>query len=76
MKICEAFGANRYPFPEEISKQRKMIGEVSGRLAGLQSTIDAGIRHQDNVLTTIGYQFEQWNLLSSGSRCIASCNCG
>lgn len=63
MKICEAFGANRYPFPEEISKQRKMIGEVSGRLAELQSTVDAGIRHRDNVLTTIGYQFEQWNLL-------------
>lgn len=63
MKICEAFGANRYPFPEDISKQRQMIGEVSGRLAELQSTIDAGIRHRDNVLTTIGYQFEQWNLL-------------
>lgn len=28
LKICEAFGANRYPFPEEISKQRQMIGEV------------------------------------------------
>jgi len=63
LKICEAFGANRYPFPEEISKQRQMIGEVSGRLAELQSTVDAGIRHRDNVLTTIGYQFEQWNLL-------------
>lgn len=63
MKICEAFGANRYPFPEDISKQRQMIREVSGRLAELQSTIDAGIRHRDNVLTTIGYQFEQWNLL-------------
>ncbi|KAH9322219.1 hypothetical protein KI387_016858, partial [Taxus chinensis] len=36
---------------------------VSGRLAELQSTIDAGIRHRENVLTTIGYQFEQWNIL-------------
>uniref|UniRef100_A0A0C9RVH1 V-type proton ATPase subunit a n=1 Tax=Wollemia nobilis TaxID=56998 RepID=A0A0C9RVH1_9CONI len=62
LKICEAFGANRYPFPEEFSKQRQMIVEVSRRLAELQSTIDAGIRHRDNVLMTIGYQFEQWNL--------------
>lgn len=27
-KICEAFGANRYPFPEELSKQAQMIMEV------------------------------------------------
>lgn len=29
MKICEAFGANRYPFPEEPPKQRQMRSEVS-----------------------------------------------
>lgn len=28
IKICEAFGANRYPFPEEPSKQRQMRSEV------------------------------------------------
>ena len=28
LKICDAFGENRYPFPEEFSKQRQMIGEV------------------------------------------------
>lgn len=28
MKICEAFGANRYPFPEETPKQLQMRAEV------------------------------------------------
>lgn len=28
LKICEAFGANRYPFSEEFSKQAQMITEV------------------------------------------------
>ena len=28
LKICEAFGANRYPFPEDFSRQRQMNAEV------------------------------------------------
>ena len=28
LKICEAFGANRYPFPEEFSRQRAMNAEA------------------------------------------------
>ncbi|KAH9331599.1 hypothetical protein KI387_003707, partial [Taxus chinensis] len=35
---------------------------VSERLAELQTTIDAGIRHRKNVLTTVGYQIEKWIL--------------
>lgn len=29
LKICEAFGANCYPVPEDISKQRQITREVS-----------------------------------------------
>lgn len=29
LKICEAFGANCYPVPEDINKQRQIIREVS-----------------------------------------------
>lgn len=29
LKICEAFGANCYPVPEEINKQRQINKEVS-----------------------------------------------
>lgn len=28
LKICEAFGANRYPFNDDIGKQAQMISEV------------------------------------------------
>ncbi|XP_068646108.1 V-type proton ATPase subunit a3-like [Aristolochia californica] len=63
LKICEAFGANRYPFSEDMSKQRQTIEEVSGKLEELKTTIDVGLMHKDNLLNSIGYQFEQWNLL-------------
>lgn len=29
LKICDAFGANRYPFAEELGKQAQLITEVS-----------------------------------------------
>ncbi|KAL0412457.1 UNVERIFIED_CONTAM: V-type proton ATPase subunit a3 [Sesamum radiatum] len=63
LKICEAFGANRYSFSEDVSKKTQMITEVSGRLSELKSTLDAGAVHRRNLLQTIGEQFEQWNLL-------------
>eukprot|EP00850_Spirogloea_muscicola_P009896 SM000056S18014 [mRNA] locus=s56:709863:715649:- [translate_table: standard] len=63
LKICEAFGANRYPFPEEPAKQRQMRSEVSARLSELQSTIDAGHRHRDNVLTSVAYQIDTWTTM-------------
>ncbi|XWS21008.1 hypothetical protein CRYUN_Cryun30bG0018000 [Craigia yunnanensis] len=63
MKICEAFGANRYPFTEDLGKQFQIITEVSGRLEELKTTIDVGLVHQSNLLQTIAYHFEHWNLL-------------
>jgi len=35
LKICEAFGANCYPVPEDISKQRQITREVSVLQLGL-----------------------------------------
>lgn len=61
LKICEAFGANRYPFTEDIGKQMQMISEVSGKILELKTTIDAGLLHRDNLLKNISYQYEQWN---------------
>jgi len=37
--------------------------QVSGKLAELKTTIDAGLSHRVNLLENIGTQFEQWNLL-------------
>ncbi|XP_057495439.1 V-type proton ATPase subunit a3-like [Actinidia eriantha] len=63
IKICEAFGANRYSFPEDLGNQAHMVNEVSERLSELKTTIDAGLLHRGNLLQTIGEQYEQWNLL-------------
>ncbi|CAK8569052.1 unnamed protein product [Lathyrus sativus] len=62
-KICDAFGANRYPFSDDLGKQFQTITEVSGRLAELKATIDMGLLHRSNLLQTVGYEFERWNLL-------------
>ncbi|KAK9005472.1 hypothetical protein V6N11_042903 [Hibiscus sabdariffa] len=63
VKICEAFGANRYPFAEDLGKQFQIISEVSGRLEELKTTIDFGLVHQSNLLRTISHHFEQWSHL-------------
>ncbi|CAL0329104.1 unnamed protein product [Lupinus luteus] len=60
LKICEAFGANCYPVPEDISKQRQIITEVSSRLADLEATLDAGIRHWNTALASLGGHLPKW----------------
>ncbi|KAH0465643.1 hypothetical protein IEQ34_005746 [Dendrobium chrysotoxum] len=60
LKICEAFGANRYPFMDDVGKQLQMIDEVSAKIQELKTTIDVGLLHRDNLLKNIGYQFELW----------------
>lgn len=60
LKICEAFGANCYPVPEEINKQRQINKEVSSRLAELEATLVAGIRHRNKALADIGFHLAGW----------------
>ncbi|KAD6119220.1 hypothetical protein E3N88_10491 [Mikania micrantha] len=63
LKICDAFGANRYPFTDDIGKRYQMITEVSGKLSELKSTIDVGSLHWSSLVQAIANQFEQWNNL-------------
>ncbi|XP_010271518.1 PREDICTED: V-type proton ATPase subunit a2-like [Nelumbo nucifera] len=70
LKICEAFGANRYPFTEDVGKQGQMLTEVSGKISELKTTIDVGLMHRDNLLKAISYQFEQWSLLARKEKSI------
>ncbi|KAM7258777.1 hypothetical protein ACFE04_014518 [Oxalis oulophora] len=60
LKISEAFGANCYPVPDDLTKQRQITGEVSSRLSELEATLDAGIRHRNKALSSIGYNLTQW----------------
>ncbi|CAI5948271.1 unnamed protein product [Closterium sp. NIES-64] len=70
MRICEAFGANRYPFPEEPARQRQMLAEVRGRLGELQTAIDAGNRHRDNVLNSISVYVDRWTSLVRNEKAV------
>ncbi|KAI8523966.1 hypothetical protein RHMOL_Rhmol13G0112700 [Rhododendron molle] len=60
LKICEAFGANSYPVPEDTTKQRQLMREVLSRLSELEVTLDAGIRHRNNALSSIESQLPKW----------------
>uniref|UniRef100_A0A7S0VDC6 V-type proton ATPase subunit a n=1 Tax=Polytomella parva TaxID=51329 RepID=A0A7S0VDC6_9CHLO len=62
-KICEAYSANMYPFPEEPSRQRQTLSEVSTRIRELQTTIEASARHRETVLQTIALNLDEWTLL-------------
>ncbi|KAI3513264.1 hypothetical protein L1887_20593 [Cichorium endivia] len=63
LKICDAFGANRYPFTDDIGKRHQVITEVSGKLSELKTTIDVGILHWSSVVQSIANQYDQWNSL-------------
>ncbi|KAJ0777952.1 putative V-type ATPase, V0 complex, 116kDa subunit family [Helianthus annuus] len=60
LKICEAFGANCYPVPEDLTKQTQITQEVSLRLSELETTLDVGIRHRNAALHTIGVHLSIW----------------
>ncbi|CAL5200304.1 unnamed protein product [Lathyrus oleraceus] len=60
LKICEAFGANCYPVPEDISKHGQITREVTSRLTDLEATLDAGIRHRNKALAYIADHITKW----------------
>jgi V-type H+-transporting ATPase subunit a len=65
LKICDAFNANRYPFPEDVARQLHAVQEVSAKISELKATIDMGLAHRDNILKNIASEFENWNRLVS-----------
>lgn len=70
LKICDAFNANRYPFPEDVSKQLHAVQEVSGKISELKATIDMGLAYRDSILKNIASDFEQWNHLAKKEKAI------
>ncbi|XP_010244989.1 PREDICTED: V-type proton ATPase subunit a1-like [Nelumbo nucifera] len=63
LKICEAFGANCYPVPEDITRQRQVTQEVLSRLSELEDTLDAGVRHRNKALTSIALHLRKWTIM-------------
>ncbi|PSC76142.1 V-type proton ATPase subunit a3-like isoform A [Micractinium conductrix] len=62
LKICEAFSANRYPFPEDLTRQRQMNAEVNSRLRELHTTLEAGDRLREGVLQAIALTLDAWSI--------------
>lgn len=61
IKICDAFSANRYPFPEEVEKQHQMSSEVTIKLRELHTTLDAGNRLLENALRGAAAELDAWS---------------
>mmetsp|Transcript_17767 Transcript_17767/g.24563 ORF Transcript_17767/g.24563 Transcript_17767/m.24563 type:complete len:848 (+) Transcript_17767:114-2657(+) len=62
LKLCEAVGANRYPFPEDRARQSQMNAEVNGRLRELHVTLDAGERQREHVLSEMAVSLADWSV--------------
>jgi len=60
IKICEVYGANRYPFPEDPDRQRQMNSDVKMRLTELSRTIEAGEKLRLQVLAKIATNLNRW----------------
>ncbi|CAI9778811.1 unnamed protein product [Fraxinus pennsylvanica] len=60
LKICESFGASCYPVPEDLTKRSQITREVLSRLSELEITLEAGLRHRDKALTSIGFHLSKW----------------
>ncbi|KAL3616405.1 V-type proton ATPase subunit a1 [Castilleja foliolosa] len=70
LKICEAFGASCYPVPEDTTKRRQITREVLSRLSELETTLEAGLRHRDTALTSIGFQLTKWTNMVRSEKAI------
>lgn len=62
-QICEAFGANRYPLPEEPNRQRAMAAEVGGRLGEMKTTLDVGETQRTRALRRVADELDMWSTL-------------
>ena len=70
LKICEAFGANRYPFPEDGGRQRAMASEVTARLRELHATLEASSKHRDAALEGVGGSLAAWTALVRSEKAV------
>jgi len=60
MKICDAFGASRYPFPEQAERRSEMAREVFARSGELASAINAASTQRRAMLNAIARDLDTW----------------
>jgi len=62
-RIAEAFGANKYPLPDDSPRQRAMAAEVRDRLSEMKVTLEVGELQRDAVLKRIALEIDGWATL-------------
>mmetsp|Transcript_12583 Transcript_12583/g.41478 ORF Transcript_12583/g.41478 Transcript_12583/m.41478 type:complete len:844 (-) Transcript_12583:81-2612(-) len=62
-KICEAYHASRYPFPEDFGRQRQMNADVTARLVEVTQTLEASEREQMFQLRALAQSLSAWTAL-------------
>jgi len=60
LKICEACGANRYPYPDDAPRAAAMAAEVDARLRELQAAVDAGDAGRGGLLGAVEAGIASW----------------
>lgn len=66
LKICEAYGANRYPYPggtdgAEPQRAAAMAAEVDARLRELRAAVDAGDADRNALLSAVASGIAGWS---------------
>lgn len=59
-KICEAYGANRYPLPDDVAEQRHVHAELTTRLRELHVTLTASDRQRGEALASLAIRTPEW----------------
>lgn len=60
-KICNAFNANQYPFPNSHDDQMKMYSETQARLADLERVMATTSRQRAETLSEIAATLPLWS---------------
>jgi len=59
-KICDSFGANKYPFPENISEQHSHAIEVDTRAQDLNTVLERTKDHRYAMLARVALSLDAW----------------
>jgi V-type H+-transporting ATPase subunit a len=62
-KICESFGANLYPCPDDPQERLAMLRQVESRLDDLEVVLEKSVGRRKTVLLGVVAHIKDWNTL-------------
>ena len=61
-KLCEAFGANLYPCPQNSAERHKLKEDIRSRLADLREVLERTEKQNRKTLSSVGQNLEVWKI--------------